>query len=78
MRAATFTMYWTAPTANDAPLRPNQIFALSLQRDLLPMHQARSVLKKFASSFSRPTVCAPSPRKTRAYIRRSTGRPPCA
>ena len=33
------------PDGDDASLRPNQVLALSLQPDLLTMHQARSVLK---------------------------------
>jgi glycogen debranching enzyme len=33
------------PDGNDPSLRPNQLIALSLQPDLLTMHQARSVLR---------------------------------
>jgi predicted glycogen debranching enzyme len=42
------------PDGNDASLRPNQVLALSLQPDLLTMHQARSVLKNVREQLFTP------------------------
>ena len=61
------------PDGNDASLRPNQIIALSLQDDLLTMHQARSVLKVVREQLFTPYgLRTLSPQDSR-YIGRYTG-----